>query len=83
MPLSDKFCYWCLFNYTLLYLYIIRYHLLSQQHLPENCRLPSAVALIVSSIWFGYIIFLYRFVGFMTAHRGTFILFSCRTLPLR
>lgn len=75
MPLSDKFCYWCLFNYTLLYIYIIRYHLLSQQHLPENCRLPSAVALMVSSIWFIYIIFLYRFVGFMTAHRGTFILF--------
>lgn len=81
MPLSDKFCDWCPFNYTLLYLYIIRYHSLSQQHLPENCRLPSAVALMVSSIWFGYIIFLYRFVGFMTAHRSTFILFFMSYSP--
>ena len=81
MPLSDKFCYWCLFNYTLLYLYIIRYHLLSQQHLPENCRLASVVALMVSSIWFIYIIFLYLFVGFMTAHRGTFILFFMSYSP--
>lgn len=81
MPLSDKFCYWRPFSYTLLYPYIIRYHSLSQQHLPENCRLPSAVALMVSSIWFIYIIFLYRFVGFMTAHRGTFILFFMSTSP--
>ena len=81
MPLSDKFCYWCPFNYTLLYLYLIRYHLLSQQHLPENCRLPSAVALMVSSIWFIYIIFLYLFVGFMTEHRGTFILFFMSYSP--
>lgn len=81
MPLSDKFCYWRQFNYTLLYLYIIRYHSLSQQHLPENCRLPSAVALMVSSILFGYIIFLYRFVGIMAAHRGTFILFVMSYSP--
>lgn len=81
MPLSDKFCYWRPFSYTLLYPYIIRYHSLSQQHLPENCRLPSAVALMVSYIWFIYIIFLYRFVGFMTAHLGTFILFVMSTSP--